>query len=220
MSLLFHSYYDPSMPAGPGGPPYSQQGPPPSYHPYNMMPPGPPGTEMWAPDSKPMMNPAMLPMGQGPQSLPGGPAMGPPGPMNQGPQSFNQGPGPQQLGQMGQIRPMQPDMGMMGPGMPNNRLSMGPNNPPGPMNPSQMNAPGSMNHNAAQMNPAGPMNPASMNPTQMPSGPMNPNLPHAPPMSQQPFQGQGLQSGGPHSLPPPQPEVKNEDNTAELISFD
>lgn len=217
------------MPPGPGVPHYSQQGPP-QYHQYNMMPPGPPGSEMWAPDSKPMMNPGMLPMGQ--QSLPGGPPMGPPlnQPMNQGP-PFNQGP-PGQMGQMGpnnpqMVHPMQPDLGMMGPGIPNNRLSMGPNNPPGAMNPAQI--PGGINPNVTpmshvQMNPAGsihPNSPHGSNPAQLPTGPMNPNIPHSP-MPQQAFQ-QGSQSGGPGSntsLPPQQQEVKNEDNTAELISFD
>lgn len=202
------------------------------------------------PDSKSMMNPAHLsmgpqslppmghmnqgpqsmnqgPMNQGPQSLNQGPMnqgpqslnqgsmsqgpqsinqvppphqgpmnQGPPShqvPMNQGPQSLNQGPpGPQQLNQMGPIRPMQPGV-PMSPGLPN-PMAMGPTNPPGPMNPAQM----------------------------IPQGPMNPNLPHGAPMPQQPFQGQVLQSGGPGSNTslPPQQEMKNEDNTAELISFD
>uniref|UniRef100_A0A8D8S8Y9 Hepatocyte growth factor-regulated tyrosine kinase substrate n=1 Tax=Cacopsylla melanoneura TaxID=428564 RepID=A0A8D8S8Y9_9HEMI len=232
-------FYEPGIPTGPPGPPpqYSQQ--PPSYHQaYNMMPQGHPGSEIWAPDSKPMMNPAMLPMGpqsmnqgppsMGPQSMnQGQPSLGPqtmgppqgpgsmgPQSMNQGPQSMNQGHpsiGPQgpPLGQMGPIRPLQPNMGPAG---------MGPNNHAGPMNPNlSMNPP-------SQMTPSVPMNPGGPGGQMTPGGPMNPPHPHPSLMAQQPsFQPQPMSNTNPslsnHSMQS-QSEVKPEDNTAELISFD
>ncbi|KAI5699019.1 hypothetical protein M8J75_015296 [Diaphorina citri] len=244
-------FFDTGVPTGPPGPPpqYSQQ--PPTYHQaYNMLPPGAPGSELWAPDTKPLMNPNMLSMNQGPPSMNQGPPsmnQGPPsmnqGPMNQGPPSMSQGPqslnpmnqGPPPIGQMGHPMQHPPQaIGPMGSG-----LGIGPNNPSGPMNPG-----------AAQMTPSGPMNPRA---------PLIPQQPFQPPQQSGTNSNTSLNSSmSQHNTSMPQhntsmpqhntsmpqhntsmpqhntsmpqhntsiqhhppSDVKQEDNTAELISFD